>query len=83
MKNSEVQIVIETKGTRRVICKRGAQWVMTTQDGKAFEMTAEQLLSHVLPVLAGIQPQARITVSKRRLGSNLEAVQDLHTIDAG
>jgi thiamine biosynthesis lipoprotein ApbE len=65
MKNSECQIYIETKNTRSVFAKEGDHWVVTSSQGRHFTATAEQVLSHILPPLAGVS-KAKVTVVKRK-----------------
>jgi hypothetical protein len=64
MKNSQCVIHLDTEGSHRTIVKAGDHWVMTVaSSSKAYEMTAEQLLSHLLPAL--MDHRAEITVTKR------------------
>ncbi len=68
MKNSDYVIYIVTRGGRSRAWahqKVGAVWQRTGPDGQVYRMTAEQLLSHLLPVLAGDQPAAQIVVERR------------------
>lgn len=37
-------------------------WAKVSSRGRVFRMTAEQVLNHVLPALAGIKPSVTITV---------------------
>ncbi len=37
-------------------------WLKVSARGRRFRMTAEQVLNHVLPALAGIKPNVRIKV---------------------
>lgn len=37
-------------------------WVKVSARGRTFRMTAEQVLNHVLPAVAGIQPNVTIKV---------------------
>jgi hypothetical protein len=59
-KNSECVIFIEYKHMwYQKYYKEGRQWKQLSRNGTVRDCTAEQLLSHVLPPLAGI---ARATV---------------------
>jgi hypothetical protein len=37
-------------------------WVKVSARGRTFRMTAEQVLNHVLPAVAGVKPNVTITV---------------------
>ena len=37
-------------------------WVKVSARGRTFRMTAEQVLNHLLPALAGLQPRLTVTV---------------------
>ncbi len=69
MRNRDYVIYIVTKGGRSRAWahqKAGDVWLRTGPDGQVWRMTAEQLLSHLLPVLAGDQPAAQIVVEHRK-----------------
>ena len=53
MRNDECTIIIETKegNLRRVYKKSHDGWTNTLPDGTIYDMTSEQFLSHLLPVL--------------------------------
>ena len=54
MKNNECTIYISTKNGRTQIFRKGKNgWAQTSSRGKIYPMTAEQVLSHILPPLAG------------------------------
>lgn len=56
MKNSGCTIYIMSKhGWIQKFKKEKSGWVLTTAKGTAYPCTAEQVLSHMLPVLAGIK----------------------------
>jgi hypothetical protein len=40
-------------------------WVKVSTRGNAFRATAEQVLNHLLPALAGLQPRLRVEVEYR------------------
>ncbi len=42
-----------------------AGWVKVSMRGRMFRMTAEQVLNHVLPAVAGVKPNATIRVEHR------------------
>jgi hypothetical protein len=57
MKNTECVIHITTKnGSRQTFRRKGKGWIQKSAAGKIYPMTAEQVLSHILPPLAGKSP---------------------------
>ena len=53
MKNDEAVIYITTKhGRTQTFLKDDDGWVQTSSTGRVFRMSAEQVLSHLLPPLA-------------------------------
>ena len=40
-------------------------WLKVSARGRTFRMTAEQVLNHVLPAVAGVKPNLTITVEHR------------------
>ena len=67
MKNSECTIYISTRrGSTQIYRKVGDVWTQTTAKGVVRPMTAEQLLSHILPPLAaGNTGRAVVKVVKK------------------
>ena len=67
MKNNECTIYITTRrGSTQTYRKVGDVWTQTTAKGVVRSMTAEQLLSHILPPLAaGNTGRASIKVVKK------------------
>ena len=56
MKNSECTIYIISKGRWIQKFKKTKNgWILTTTKGIEYPCSAEQLLSHLLPVIAGIK----------------------------
>ena len=56
MKNSECTIYIISKGRWiQKFRKEKDGWILTTTKGTEYTCSAEQLLSHLLPVIAGIK----------------------------
>ena len=56
MKNSECTIYITFKDRWIQKFKKGKDgWILTTIKGTVYPCSAEQLLSHLLPVIAGIK----------------------------
>lgn len=66
MKNNECKLYIITRRGSKQLYKRGKDcWTQTCPNGKVRKMTGEQLLSHILPVLAaGNAGRARVVVKK-------------------
>ena len=57
MKNNECIIYIITKrGYTQIYRREKSGWTQTSPNGKARLLSAEQLLSHILPPLAGVSP---------------------------
>lgn len=48
-------------GTERYY-RDGAAWVKQSTRGRRFRATAEQVLNHLLPALAGVSPRVWVTV---------------------
>jgi len=62
MKNSECTIYIMSKDRWIQKFKKGKDgWILTTTKNTVYQCTAEQVLSHLLPPLAGIKGQ-QVTV---------------------
>ena len=62
MKNDECTIyIVLPSGWKQAYRKVDGQWTQTT-NGKVRKMTAEQLLSHMLPLLLKGQKRAKISV---------------------
>ena len=65
MRNDECEIqIILPSGWKQIYKKAGSQWIQTT-NGKVRKMTAEQLLSHILPLLIKGQKRAKLKVIKK------------------
>jgi hypothetical protein len=55
-------ILIGTKNSTERYYRDGTGWVKVSARGREFRATAEQVLNHVLPALAGIKPNVTIRV---------------------
>ena len=65
MKNTECTIYISTKnGYTQTYRRDNAGWIQTCPNGKVRRMTAEQLLSHILPLIVEGQKKTTIKVVK-------------------
>lgn len=60
--NDSYVILISTKTFTERYYRDTAGWVKVSARGRTFRTTAEQVLNHVLPVLAGIKPTLAIKV---------------------
>ena len=60
--NSSYVIELRTKNATERYHRDEAGWVKVSARGRTFRATAEQVLNHLLPVLAGIKPNATVTV---------------------
>jgi hypothetical protein len=54
--NDSYLISIGTKNFSETYFKDKKGWVKISAQGKKFQMTAEQLLNHLLPAVAGVKP---------------------------
>lgn len=60
--NDSYVILMGTKNFTERYYRDKAGWVKVSARGRTFRATAEQVLNHVLPALAGIRPGVTITV---------------------
>jgi len=66
MKNNECIIYISTKrGYTQIYRREKDGWTQTSPNGKVRQLSAEQLLSHMLPSLAGVGP-LNVRVEKKK-----------------
>ena len=66
MKNNDCIIYITTKrGSKQVYCKDKKGWTQKSSKGIIRRMTAEQLLSHILPPLA-VKSKSKVTLRVER-----------------
>ena len=63
--NDSYVILIGTKNFTERYRRDKKGWFKVSSRGRIFRMTAEQVLNHVLPAVAGIKPNLRITVKHR------------------
>ena len=69
--NDSYVILIGTKRSTERYCRDKDGWLKVSARGRTFRMTAEQVLNHLLPVVAGLRPSATLKVEHqppRRLG---------------
>jgi len=60
--NDSYVILIGTKNFTERYYRDKFGWLKISARGRKFRMTAEQVLNHVLPALAGIKPNVAIKV---------------------
>ena len=65
--NASYVIWIGTKNFTERYYRDKTGWLKVSARGRKFRMTAEQVLNHVLPALAGIKPNLTIKVEHRSL----------------
>jgi hypothetical protein len=66
--NDSYLILINTKTSTERYFRDETGWLKVSTRGRMFRATAEQVLNHVLPVLAGIKPNLSIKVEHQRPG---------------
>jgi len=60
--NRSYVILIRTKTSSERYYRDKAGWVKVSTRGRTFRATADQVLNHVLPALAGVKPNVTIDV---------------------
>jgi len=60
--NDSYIISIGTKSFTERYFRDKAGWLKVSARGRTFRMTAEQVLNHILPALAGVKPNLTIKV---------------------
>lgn len=60
--NASYVILISTRRSTERYYRDEAGWAKVSTRGRTFRASAEQVLNHVLPVLAGIKPNLTIKV---------------------
>jgi len=62
LKNESYLILIGTKNFTEKYYKDEKGWVKISAKGNKFRMTAEQVLNHLLPAIAGVKPDIILKV---------------------
>ncbi len=62
LSNESYVILIGTKNFTERYYRDERGWLKVSARGRKFRMTAEQVLNHLLPALAGVKPNVIITV---------------------
>ena len=63
--NDSYLILMSTKTFTERYYRDKSGWLKVSARGRTFRMTAEQVLNHVLPALAGLKPKLTIKVEHR------------------
>ena len=63
--NDSYVIVISFKNSAERYYRDKTGWLKVSTRGRKFRATAEQVLNHVLPALAGLKPNVTIKVEHR------------------
>ena len=72
--NDNYIILIGTKNFTERYYREKAGWLKVSARGRAFRMTAEQVLNHVLPAVGSIKPNLTITHSLSKVWETLPEV---------
>lgn len=62
LKNESYVIIMGTKNFTEKYYKDKKGWLKVSARGKEFRMTAEQVLNHLLPAVAGLKPNLILKV---------------------
>ncbi len=54
----------------------GPGWIKESTQGRKFNATAEQVLNHLLPALAGVNPRVSVSVEHRDLSESASRLLD-------
>lgn len=65
LKNDSYVIYLGTKNFTEKYYRDKDGWVKISARGKEFRMTAEQVLNHLLPAVAGVKPQVIVKVEHK------------------
>ncbi|OGG12899.1 hypothetical protein A2773_01675 [Candidatus Gottesmanbacteria bacterium RIFCSPHIGHO2_01_FULL_39_10] len=71
LKNDTYVIYIGTKNFTEKYYKDKKGWLKISARGKKFRMTAEQVLNHVLPAIAGVKPNLIVNVEHKNLSKKV------------
>ncbi len=63
--NDSYVIVLSGRSSSERYFRDRKGWVKVSARGRTFRMTAEQVLNHLLPALAGIKPNVTVKVEYR------------------
>ncbi len=66
LKNDSYVIYLGTKNFTEKYYKDEKGWVKISAKGNTFRMTAEQVLNHLLPAVAGVKPNIMLKVEHKK-----------------
>ena len=69
LSNDSYLILIGTQNFTERYYRDEAGWLKVSARGRKFRMTAEQVLNHVLPAVAGLKPNVTIKVEHYEMHS--------------
>ena len=75
LKNETYVIYIGTKNFTEKYYKDKKGWLKISARGRKFRMTAEQVLNHLLPAIAGIKPQVLLHVKHKEPAEKKNATE--------
>ena len=65
LKNESYTIFIGTKNFTEKYYKGKKGWLKVSARGRKFQMTAEQVLNHLLPAISGVKPNLILKVEHK------------------
>ena len=65
LKNESYVVYMGTKNFTEKYYKDNEGWLKISARGKKFRMTAEQVLNHLLPAVAGVKPNLILKVEHK------------------
>jgi len=71
--NDSYTILIGTKNFTERYYRDKAGWLKVSARGRTFRATAEQVLNHLLPALAGVKPSLTVKVEHRDGGRSTDS----------
>lgn len=63
--NDSYRILISTRNFTERYYRDKKGWLKVSSRGRKFRMTAEQVLNHLLPAVAGVKPNLSVKVEHR------------------
>lgn len=69
--NDSYVILISTENFTERYYRDRTGWLKVSARGRTFRMTAEQVLNHLLPALAGVKPNLNVKVEYRPTDSKI------------
>lgn len=66
LKNESYTILMGTKNFTERYARDAKGWYKVSAKGNIFRMTAEQVLNHLLPAVAGVKPNVLVKVEHKK-----------------